>query len=133
MAENQYYWGTGRRKEATARVRLLRGEGKIVVNKKSFEEYFGGRAKSFEPSVLQPLAVTSALGKFDVFVNVSGGGISGQADAIKHGIARALLKVNNELRAPLKKAGLLTRDVRVHERKKYGLYGRRRRFQYSKR
>ncbi len=131
--EEKYFWGTGRRREATARVRLIRGEGKIIVNKKDFVEYFGGRAEWFRPNVLRPLTITSTIDKFDIFVNVRGGGVAGQADAIRHGIARALTKANQELQPILRKNGLLTRDDRVHERKKYGLYGRRRGFQWAKR
>jgi len=124
---------TGKRKEACARVRLIPGNGRIIINKKDFNTYFGGRAKSFEPFVFAPFYTTSTIGKFDCFVNIKGGGISGQAGAIREGIARALVKNNEELKESLNKAGLLKRDTRIHERKKYGLYGRRRRFQFSKR
>lgn len=132
MATIQYY-GTGRRKKAVARVRLIPGEGKMIVNKKEIKDYFGGRILTFGPIIQQPLIATATIGRYDVIVNVKGGGVSGQADAIRHGIARALVNVNAEFRAILKQKGLLTRDPRMHERKKYGLYGRRRRFQYSKR
>jgi small subunit ribosomal protein S9 len=132
LAKIQYY-GTGRRKRAVARVWLVPGTGKIVVNKQQLKEYFGGRVLTFEPIIRQPLIATSTIDKYDVLANVQGGGVSGQAEAIRHGIARALVAANAELRPILKKAGFLTRDPRMHERKKYGLYGRRRRFQYSKR
>lgn len=132
LATTQYY-GTGRRKRSIARVRLIPGTGKIVVNKKEMKDYFGGRMLTCEPIIRQPLILTSAIDKYDVMVRVEGGGISGQTEAIRHGIARALINANAELRAILKKSGFLTRDPRMHERKKYGLYGRRRRFQYSKR
>jgi small subunit ribosomal protein S9 len=132
MAKIQYY-GTGRRKRAVARVWLIPGDGKMIVNKQELKEYFGGRVLTFEPIIRQPLIATSTIDKYDVVANVHGGGVSGQAEAIRHGIARALVNANAELRPILKKAGFLTRDPRMHERKKYGLYGRRRRFQYSKR
>ncbi|MEW6006933.1 MAG: 30S ribosomal protein S9 [bacterium] len=124
---------SGKRKEAGARIRLIPGEGKIEINKRDFNTYFGGRAKSLEPFVFAPFYATQTFGKFDCFVNIRGGGISGQAGAIREGIARALAKKNEELKPILNKAGLLKRDTRIHERKKYGLYGRRRRFQFSKR
>jgi len=127
------YLGTGRRKRAVARVRLVPGTGKMIVNKKDIKDYFGGRYFTFEPVIRKPLIVTSTIDKYDVLTKVEGGGISGQAEAIRHGIARALVNANPELRLVLKQEGLLTRDPRMHERKKYGLYGRRRRFQYSKR
>ncbi|MDI6736260.1 MAG: 30S ribosomal protein S9 [bacterium] len=132
MATTQYY-GTGRRKRAIACVRLVPGEGKMVVNKQDIKDYFGGRFLTFGPIIKQPLIATSTIDKYDVLVKVEGGGVTGQAGAIRHGIARALLEVNAELRAILKRNGFLTRDPREHERKKYGLYGRRRRFQFSKR
>lgn len=132
MAITQYC-GTGRRKKAIARVRLIPGNGKMIVNKKEMKDYFGGRSLTFEPIIRQPLIATSTIDKYDVLSKVEGGGVSGQAEAIRHGIARALIIANAELRAVLKKGGFLTRDPRMHERKKYGLYGRRRRFQYSKR
>ncbi len=124
---------TGKRKEACARIRLFPGDGKIIINKKDFNTYFGGRAKTFEPFVLAPFYVTGTIGKFDCVAVIKGGGISGQAGAMRYGIARALFKKNEELKGALNKAGLLKRDTRIHERKKYGLYGRRRRFQFSKR
>jgi Ribosomal protein S9 len=125
------YMATGRRKTAVARVRLVPGTGRIIVNGRDAVEYFG------RPLVLktlqQPLEVTDTLGKFDVSVNVCGGGITGQAEATRHGIARALLLVSEEYRKPLKQAGLLTRDPRMKERKKYGLKKARRAPQFSKR
>jgi len=130
VAQVQYY-GTGRRKSSVARVRLVPGEGKIVINKRDINEYFG--LETLKLIVKQPLALTDTLGKYDVLVNTSGGGISGQAGAIRHGIARALLKVDPEYRQTLKKAGFLTRDPRMKERKKYGLKAARRAPQFSKR
>lgn len=130
MNEVQYY-GTGKRKSATARVFLMLGEGQIVVNHVDFQEYFRNRTQ--QVVVLQPLAQTENNDKFDVYVNVKGGGYSGQAGAVRLGIARALLQFDPELRATLKKAGLLRRDQRVKERKKYGQPGARKRFQFSKR
>ncbi|MEW6097169.1 MAG: 30S ribosomal protein S9 [bacterium] len=132
MATIQYY-GTGRRKRAVARVKLIPGEGKMIVNKKDIKDYFGGRILTFEPIIRQPLIATSTINKYDILSKVEGGGVSSQAEAIRHGIARALVNANAELRTILKQNGFLTRDPRMHERKKYGLYGRRRRFQYSKR
>jgi small subunit ribosomal protein S9 len=131
MAKLQYY-GTGRRKEAIARVRLVPGDGKIVINKRDIDQYFGG-LEVLKLIVAQPLVATQTNGRFDVLVNVHGGGISGQAGAIRHGVARALLKVDGELRPILKKAGYLTRDPRMKERKKYGLKAARRAPQFSKR
>ena len=126
------YWGTGRRKKAIARVRLLpAGDGNITINKKSLDEYFGLDTLKF--IVRQPLALVDALAKYDVCVNVCGGGFTGQAGAIRHGIARALLQAEPETRAALKKAGFLTRDSRMKERKKYGLKKARRAPQFSKR
>src|SRR5579875_1528086 len=122
---------TGRRKTSVARVRLLPGDGNIVVNKRSMDEYFG--LETLKLIVKQPLLLTETLSQYDVYANVYGGGISGQAGAIRHGIARALLKVDPELRPTLKKAGLLTRDARMKERKKYGLKAARRAPQFSKR
>jgi small subunit ribosomal protein S9 len=130
MAQVQYY-GTGRRKESVARVRLVPGEGRIVINKRDIDDYFG--METLKLIVKQPLAITDTLGKYDVLVIANGGGISGQAGAIRHGIARALLKVDPEFRSPLKKAGFLTRDPRMKERKKYGLKAARRAPQFSKR
>ncbi len=130
MNEVQYY-GTGKRKSATARVFLMLGDGQIVVNHVDFQEYF--RNQTQQVVVLQPLMQTENNDKFDVYVNVKGGGYSGQAGAVRLGIARALLQFDPELRATLKKAGLLRRDQRVKERKKYGQPGARKRFQFSKR
>jgi len=130
VAQVQYY-GTGRRKNSVARVRLVPGEGKIVINKRDINDYFG--LETLKLIVKQPLALTDTLGKYDVLVNTNGGGISGQAGAIRHGIARALLKVDPEYRQTLKKAGFLTRDPRMKERKKYGLKAARRAPQFSKR
>ncbi|GFR38820.1 30S ribosomal protein S9 [Insulibacter thermoxylanivorax] len=130
MAQVQYY-GTGRRKNSVARVRLVPGEGKIIINKRNIDDYFG--LETLKLIVKQPLTLTDTLGKYDVLVNTSGGGISGQAGAIRHGIARALLKVDPEFRPVLKKAGFLTRDPRMKERKKYGLKAARRAPQFSKR
>lgn len=126
------YWGTGRRKTSVARVRLVPGSGKIYVNEKSYEEYVGGR-HSLQPMAWQPLKIAEVEGRFDVHCNVHGGGISGQIGAIRHGIARALLLADPEYRVPLKVEGMLTRDPRVKERKKYGRKKARKRFQFSKR
>ena len=126
------YWGTGRRKKAIARVRLIpAGDGVITVNKKSLDEYFGLDTLKF--IVRQPLELVEAGAKYDVIVNVCGGGFTGQAGAIRHGIARALLEAEPETRGALKKAGFLTRDSRMKERKKYGLKKARRAPQFSKR
>ena len=126
------YWGTGRRKKAIARVRLIPGgEGAIVINKRDITEYFP--QDTMKLIVRQPLVLTNTLDKYDVFVNVCGGGYTGQAGAIRHGIARALLQHGDEMRPILKKAGLLTRDPRMKERKKYGLKAARRAPQFSKR
>lgn len=130
MAQVQYY-GTGRRKESVARVRLVAGEGRILVNGRELDEYFG--LETLKAIVRQPLVLTGTTGSYDVLVNVDGGGYTGQAGAIRHGIARALLKVDAELRPSLKKAGFLTRDPRMKERKKYGLKAARRAPQFSKR
>ena len=130
MAVAQYY-GTGRRKSSVARVYLRPGTGKIMVNKRELDQYFG--LETLKTIVRQPLAATETLDKFDVIVNVSGGGFTGQAGAIKHGIARALLSADPEFRPTLKKAGYLTRDPRMKERKKYGLKKARRAPQFSKR
>lgn len=131
MALKVQYWGTGRRKEAVARVRLIPGTGRIIVNRRSVEEYFPVR--TMQAQVIQPLVITATVDKYDVIANVRGGGISGQAGAIRHGIARALLKVDGSLRRTLKKAGLLTRDPRAKERRKYGLKKARKAPQFSKR
>ncbi|MDU2064994.1 MAG: 30S ribosomal protein S9 [Sporomusaceae bacterium] len=125
------YYGTGRRKTSVARVRLVPGEGNILVNERPLNEYFG--LKTLELIVKQPLNITDVIGKYDVLAKVEGGGISGQAGAIRHGIARALLKVDGEFRPALKKAGLLTRDPREKERRKYGLKKARKASQFSKR
>jgi small subunit ribosomal protein S9 len=125
------FLGTGRRKSAVARVRLAPGSGKITVNGRAFDHYFP--LESLRAHATQPLAVTETAAKFDVRVNVAGGGPSGQAGAVRHGIARALLQADVNLRPALKSEGLLTRDPRAKERKKYGQPGARKRFQYSKR
>ncbi|MBP5154362.1 MAG: 30S ribosomal protein S9 [Lachnospiraceae bacterium] len=127
---NQYY-GTGRRKKSIARVYLTAGTGKITVNKRDIEDYFG--LETLKVVVRQPLVAVGSLDKFDVNVSVHGGGFTGQAGAIRHGIARALLKADGEFRPTLKKAGFLTRDPRMKERKKYGLKAARRAPQFSKR
>ncbi|QLA17215.1 30S ribosomal protein S9 [Desulfolutivibrio sulfoxidireducens] len=127
----EFFYGTGRRKTAVARTRLYKGNGRILINNRPYEEYFP--RPTLRVIVRQALALTRTDGKFDVKVNVCGGGIAGQAEAVRHGIARALLHVDPELRGTLKKAGLLTRDAREKERKKYGQRGARARFQYSKR
>jgi len=130
VASIQYY-GTGRRKTAVARVYLRPGTGKITVNRREFEIYFPNRV--LKMVIRQPLLITETAEKFDIFVNVAGGGMSGQAGAIRHGLSRALLEFNPELRPKLKSAGFLTRDAREVERKKYGQPKARRRFQFSKR
>ncbi|MCX7843644.1 MAG: 30S ribosomal protein S9 [Clostridia bacterium] len=130
MAKVQYY-GTGRRKKSVARVRLLPGEGKIIINDREIDNYFG--LETLKVICKQPLVLTDTIGKFDVLCKVVGGGFTGQAGAIRHGIARALLKADEELRPVLKKAGFLTRDPRMKERKKYGLKKARRAPQFSKR
>ncbi|MBR2670883.1 MAG: 30S ribosomal protein S9 [Oscillospiraceae bacterium] len=126
-----FYAGTGRRKSSVARVRLYNGTGAIVVNGRDINDYFG--LETLKLIVRQPLELTDTTSKFDIVCNVNGGGISGQAGAIRHGIARALLQFNAELRPELKKAGFLTRDPRMKERKKYGLKAARRAPQFSKR
>ncbi|KPU26794.1 30S ribosomal protein S9 [Caloranaerobacter sp. TR13] len=130
MAKVQYY-GTGRRKTSVARVRLVPGEGNIIVNKRNLDEYFD--YDTLKVIVREPLVITDTLGKYDVIVKVEGGGFTGQAGAIRHGIARALLKADAELRPILKRAGMLRRDPRMKERKKYGLKKARRAPQFSKR
>lgn len=130
MATTKYY-GTGRRKSSVARVYLVPGNGKITINKTDMEEYFG--LDTLKLIVKQPLELTGTADKFDVLVNVKGGGTTGQAGAIRHGISRALLEADEELRPALKKAGFLTRDPRMKERKKYGLKAARRAPQFSKR
>ncbi|MFY9608962.1 MAG: 30S ribosomal protein S9 [Blastocatellia bacterium] len=131
MAEAIQNYGTGRRKSATARVFIKPGTGEIVVNKRKLEEYF--QNETHRMVIRQPLQLTDSAGKLDILVNVAGGGPAGQAGAVRHGITRALIEMNPELRARLKKAGFVTRDPRAKERKKYGQKGARARFQFSKR
>ena len=130
MAQVQYQ-AVGRRKKAIARVRLIPGEGKIVINGRDIDNYFG--LETLKMTVRQPLVLTSLEGRYDVLVNVYGGGLSGQAGAIRHGLARALVAADETTRAALKKAGCMTRDSRMKERKKPGQPGARKRFQFSKR
>ena len=130
MAQVSYY-GTGRRKSSVARVRLVPGDGKVVINGKAMDEYFG--LKTLELIVRQPLVLTEMNDKYDVIVNVKGGGTTGQAGAIRHGITRALMELDNGLRPALKKAGFVTRDPREKERRKYGLKKARKASQFSKR
>ena len=130
MADIQYY-GTGRRKTATARVYLRPGDGSVQVNRKPFDNYFPN--ETLRMIIRQPLNLTETANKFDILVNVAGGGPAGQAGAIRHGITRALMEYNSDLRPTLKQAGLITRDPRIKERKKYGQKGARKRFQFSKR
>lgn len=130
MAEIQYY-GTGRRKTSTARVYLRPGSGEVQVNRKPFDRYFPN--ETLRMIIRQPLQLTETANKFDLLVNVTGGGPAGQAGAIRHGITRALIEYNADLRPTLKHAGLVTRDPRIKERKKYGQKGARKRFQFSKR
>lgn len=130
MAEIQYY-GTGRRKTSTARVYLRAGGGDFLINRKPFDKYFPN--ETLRMIIRQPLQLTETVTKFDVLINVRGGGPAGQAGAIRHGITRALLEYNADLRPALKQAGLITRDPRIKERKKYGQKGARKRFQFSKR
>ena len=130
MAQESFQ-AVGRRKKAVARVRLVAGEGKILVNKRVIDDYFG--LETLKMTVRQPLVLTETGGRFDVLVNVRGGGLTGQAGAIRHGISRSLCKADAELRAALKKEGFLTRDPRMKERKKYGLKAARRAPQFSKR
>jgi small subunit ribosomal protein S9 len=130
MAKVQY-WGTGRRKKSIARVRLVPGEGNVTINKRSMDAYFG--LDTMKIIVNQPLVLTGTKEKFDVIVNVHGGGFTGQAGAIRHGISRALLRADENLRPALKRAGFLTRDPRMKERKKYGLKKARKASQFSKR
>lgn len=129
--EVKKYYATGRRKTAVARVWIWSGEGKVVVNKRPIEDYF--TLQSWRTDIAKPFEVTATDGKFDVFSTVKGGGITGQMGALRHGIARALEQVDGSYRSALKKAGLLTRDPREKERKKYGQPGARKRFQFSKR
>ncbi|MBP3448725.1 MAG: 30S ribosomal protein S9 [Clostridia bacterium] len=132
MAKNlEVYLGTGRRKSSVARVRLVPGKGNITINKRDIDDYFG--LETLKLVVRQPLNLTATAGQFDVIVNVYGGGVSGQAGAIRHGITRALINFNAELKSELKKAGFVTRDPRMKERKKYGLKAARRAPQFSKR
>lgn len=131
MAETQQYYGTGRRKTSTARVYLRPGGGEVQINRKSFEQYFPN--ETLRMIIRQPLQLTETASKFDILVNVVGGGPAGQAGAIRHGITRALIEFNTDLRRTLKQAGLITRDPRIKERKKYGQKGARKRFQFSKR
>ena len=130
-AKSAKFYGTGRRKKSIARVYLVPGKGDITINKRSIDEYFG--LETLKVIVSQPLTATETADKYDVIVNVKGGGYTGQAGDIRHGIARALLQVDNEFRPTLKKAGYLTRDPRMKERKKYGLKAARRAPQFSKR
>ncbi len=131
MAKTEKYYGTGRRKKSIARVYLVPGKGEVTINKRSMDDYFG--LETLKVIVRQPMALTETAEKYDVLVNVKGGGYTGQAGAIRHGIARALLQVDAEYRPALKKAGFLTRDSRMKERKKYGLKAARRAPQFSKR
>lgn len=131
MATKIQYYGTGRRKKSIARVRLVPGEGKIIVNDRDIDDYFG--LETLKVIIRQPLVLTETLSKFDVLCKVVGGGLSGQAGAIRHGIARALVKADEEFKPALKKAGFLTRDPRMKERKKYGLKKARKAPQFSKR
>ena len=128
---NPYFYGTGRRKSSVARVRVYAGTGKIIINDRDIDDYFG--LETLKLIVRQPLALTDTAEKFDIICRVGGGGVTGQAGAIRHGIARALLQYDENLRPALKKAGFLTRDPRMKERKKYGLKGARRAPQFSKR
>ena len=131
MATAERWYATGRRKEATARVYLKPGSGNITVNKRDAKDYF--KRDVLLMIMRQPFEVVDSVGQYDIMVNVSGGGLSGQADAVKHGVSRALCVANPDNRGALKKAGFLTRDARVVERKKYGQPGARKRFQFSKR
>jgi len=130
VADIQYY-GTGRRKSATARVYLRAGDGAVKINRKPFEQYFPN--ETLRMIIRQPLQLTETTGKFDLLINVKGGGPAGQGGEIRHGITRALMEYNSDLRPALKQAGLITRDPRIKERKKYGQKGARKRFQFSKR
>lgn len=128
---NPYFYGTGRRKKSVARVRVYAGTGKVTINDRDIDDYFG--LETLKLIVRQPLELTGTIEKFDIVCRVNGGGVTGQAGAIRHGIARALLQFDESLRPSLKKAGFLTRDPRMKERKKYGLKGARRAPQFSKR
>ena len=132
MSTQPQYYGTGKRKTSIARVYIKDGSGEFTMNEKAMDDYFGGH-EALKMIDKQPFAITETTGKFDVNVRVDGGGVSSQASAIRHGITRALCAFNAELRKKLKKAGLITRDARIKERKKYGQKGARRRFQFSKR
>jgi small subunit ribosomal protein S9 len=127
----QRYYATGKRKSAIARVYMKAGSGNIVVNKRNYDEYFD--RPSLKMIIKQPFEITGKTDQFDLYINVNGGGVAGQAGAVKHGISKALLEYDAELRGILKKAGFLTRDARIKERKKYGQPGARKRFQFSKR
>jgi small subunit ribosomal protein S9 len=131
QVEKNAFYSTGRRKQAVARVWMMPGTGKIAINKREIDDYFG-RATS-KMILRQPLELTETLGRYDIYVNVSGGGLSGQAEAIRLGVTRSLMKINAAFRPALKKAGYVTRDPRIVERKKYGQRGARARFQFSKR
>ncbi len=131
MYEQKHY-ATGKRKTAIARVWMIPGDGKFLVNEKQLEDYFAGMSAQIA-AIKQPLEMTDTLGKYDIYANVLGGGVSGQADAVRHGVAKALLTIDPSSRTVLKKESLLTRDARKKERKKYGQKGARKRFQYSKR
>ncbi|MFQ5827774.1 MAG: 30S ribosomal protein S9 [Candidatus Methylomirabilia bacterium] len=131
MAELMQYYGTGRRKTSVARVWLRPGQGTITINRRAFEDYFP--RETLRMLIYQPFQLTETTGQFDVLANVGGGGSAGQAGAVRHGIARALLAFDDKLRQALKRAGVLTRDPRMRERKKYGQPGARKQFQYSKR
>ncbi|MDE5803440.1 MAG: 30S ribosomal protein S9 [Lachnospiraceae bacterium] len=131
MAKSERYYGTGRRKKSIARVYLMPGTGKVTINKRDIDEYFG--LETLKVIVRQPLVATETVGKFDILVNVCGGGTTGQAGAIRHGVARALCQADADYRPVLKKEGFLTRDPRMKERKKYGLKAARRAPQFSKR
>lgn len=131
MGADYQSYGTGRRKEATARVWIREGQGQVVVNGRAIDDYFGRETSKM--IIHQPLHLLEQAGKMDILVNVAGGGLSGQAGAIRHGLSRALVRLNGDFRPTLKKAGFLTRDPRAVERKKYGQPGARRRFQFSKR
>lgn len=131
MSEKIQYIATGRRKNSTARVRIMAGDGKVVVNSRPFAEYFPRESNRL--IIMQPIELAKLAGKVDVYINADGGGLSGQAGAVKQGIARALVKMDANLKADIKKAGFLTRDSRMRERKKYGRKRARRRFQFTKR
>ena len=131
MQQAERFYGTGRRKESTARVWIMAGDGQIKINDRPFDEYFP--RESWRVMMQQPLDLVEQRGKLNIMVNVKGGGLSGQAGAVRHGLTRALMVMNPEYRGPLKKAGFVTRDPRTVERKKYGQPGARKRFQFSKR